>query len=353
MRHNRVPRHFGQDGFTYPRAPRRPICRAPVLPWIVLVCTAASAADIDPWTQSATYELEYSVDVSPLLTDPHQHLRVWIPTPAELPHQQLRAAEIDSPWPSRQTQDAKGNRYVYVEPTPGAPAAPELVLRFTVWREPDTGTPAADATPDSPRDPRHYLGPLRRVPLSAQVRELAEHESRNCPDDAAKIRAFYDYVLRSMRYDKSGTGWGEGDIQWACRAGYGNCTDFHSLLIGLTRAEEIPSRFLIGFSIPADSPAGDITGYHCWAEVYDARRGWLPVDASEAWKSKRHDEYFGKLPSDRVAFTVGRDLVLEPRQAAEPLNFLVYPYAEVDGRPVERLPWKLHYRRLENSPAGE
>jgi hypothetical protein len=55
------------------------------------------------------------------------------------------------------------------------------------------------------------------------------------------------------------------------------------------------------------------------------------VDASEAWKSKRHYACFGRLPSDRVAFTIGRDLVLESRQAGQPLNFLVYPYAEADG----------------------
>jgi hypothetical protein len=35
--------------------------------------------------------------------------------------------------------------------------------------------------------------------------------------------------------------------------------------------------------------------------------------------------------------TRGRDLLLVPRQAADPLNYFVYPYAEADGKPVEDL----------------
>jgi hypothetical protein len=35
-----------------------------------------------------------------------------------------------------------------------------------------------------------------------------------------------------------------------------------------------------------------------------------------------------------VTLSVGRDLVLEPPQAGEPLNYLLNPYAEADGKPV-------------------
>ena len=40
--------------------------------------------------------------------------------------------------------------------------------------------------------------------------------------------------------------------------------------------------------------------------------------------------FFGGLDANRVAFTRGRDLQLEP-PASERLNFLVYPRVEVDG----------------------
>jgi hypothetical protein len=40
---------------------------------------------------------------------------------------------------------------------------------------------------------------------------------------------------------------------------------------------------------------------------------------------------------NRVQFSVGRDLVLNPAQAGEPLNYFVYPYVEVDGKKWENV----------------
>jgi len=149
----------------------------------------------------------------------------------------------------------------------------------------------------------------------------------------AKARAIYDYVIATMRYDKSGTGWGNGDAIWACTAKRGNCTDFHSLFIGMMRAAGVPARFEIGFSLPEDQHGGTIPGYHCWAEFYVAPYGWIPVDASEAWKHPEKKNYFfGAHDDNRLQFSVGRDIRLDPPQQGEPLNYFIYPYAELDGK---------------------
>jgi hypothetical protein len=55
--------------------------------------------------------------------------------------------------------------------------------------------------------------PDKLIPLSGVIRELAERESQGSETPAAKIRAFYDYVYRTMSYDKSGTGWGRGGAE--------------------------------------------------------------------------------------------------------------------------------------------
>jgi transglutaminase-like putative cysteine protease len=115
--------------------------------------------------------------------------------------------------------------------------------------------------------------------------------------------------------------------------------------MGLSRSQGIASRFVIGFPVPSDKAEGSIGAYHCWAEVFDKTTGWVPVDASEAHKSGKTDAYFGTLPSDRVAFTVGRDLTLNPPQAGPPLNFFVYPYAECDGVVVSTVPWSVTFKR--------
>ena len=36
-----------------------------------------------------------------------------------------------------------------------------------------------------------------------------------------------------------------------------------------------------------------------------------------------------------MTFSTGRDIVLEPRQAGEPLNYFLNPHAEADGQPVK------------------
>jgi hypothetical protein len=41
--------------------------------------------------------------------------------------------------------------------------------------------------------------------------------------------------------------------------------------------------------------------------------------------------------ANRVQFSMGRDLVLNPPQAGDPLNYFVYPYVEVDGKKWENI----------------
>jgi len=99
------------------------------------------------------------------------------------------------------------------------------------------------------------------------------------------------------------------------------------------RAEKIPARFEIGFPLPENAREGDIPGYHCWAEFFDPQHGWVPVDISEAWKNPvRKDYFFGAHDTQRIQFTMGRDLKLNPPQSGDPLNYFVYPYVEVGDK---------------------
>jgi transglutaminase-like putative cysteine protease len=189
-----------------------------------------------------------------------------------------------------------------------------------------------------------WLRPDRLVPLDDRIRKLAAEVTRGRRGDLDKARAIYDYVVETMSYDKSGTGWGNGDIYWACDAKRGNCTDFHALFIGLARAVGIPAKFEIGLPLPEVRGQGEIGGYHCWAEFYLAGYGWVPVDASEARKQpEKRNYFFGALDENRVQFTVGRDLVLAPRQAGAPLNYFIYPYVEVDGQPFAKVTKTFRY----------
>ena len=79
---------------------------------------------------------------------------------------------------------------------------------------------------------------------------------------------------------------------------------------------------------------GEIPGYHCWAWFKPEGHTWIPVDISEASKVPAMKEYyFGNLTENRIAFSNGRDLTLVPKQSGPALNFFIYPYVEVDGKP--------------------
>ncbi len=127
----------------------------------------------------------------------------------------------------------------------------------------------------------------------------------------------------------------------------GNCTDFHSAFMALARAQGIPVRFFIGF--PLLSPKeGTVPGYHCWAEFWSGV-AWVPVDASDAARLRdpaKTAYLFGNLDADRFDVTTGRDLELTPRQKDGPVNFLIYPYVEVDGKAYGQTKIRLEYRDI-------
>jgi transglutaminase-like putative cysteine protease len=183
----------------------------------------------------------------------------------------------------------------------------------------------------------HFLAADKLVPINGRPAELAAQQTEAAVTPMQKARAIYEYVFRTLRYDKSGTGWGRGDALWACNAKHGNCTDFHSLFAAMARSQKIPVRFAIGFPLPADKRQAGIPFYHCWADFF-AQDSWIPVDISEAWKQPaKKDYYFGAHDANRIQFSVGRDITLSPRQAGEPLNYFVYPYVESNGRKFENI----------------
>ena len=199
--------------------------------------------------------------------------------------------------------------------------------------------PASKAKKEKPDpDMARWLAPDRLVPLDFKIKQQAEEvvAKAGAKTNLDKARAVYEHVVSTVTYDKTGQGWGRGDIYYACDARRGNCTDFHAIVIGYCRALGIPARFSIGLPLPASRGQGEVKGYHCWAEFYTPETGWVPIDASEAAKDpSRRNYFFGAHDENRVEFTRGRDLELTPKQAGPPLNYFVYPYAEADGKPLE------------------
>ncbi len=254
-----------------------------------------------------------------------------------------------------------GNGYAEFSPTAGQAASGyDVVLTFEATRHEFARDVSSTkvlannvAAPESDAMLRRYLEPDKMVPLNAKIAELAKEQTAGATEPIEKARRIYTYVASTMRYDKSGEGWGRGDEMWACDSKRGNCTDFHSVLIGMMRSSGIPARFEIGIPLPEGKIEGDIAGYHCWAEFYVDGLGWVPVDASEASKNPaKRDYFFGAVDADRVRFSYGRDIRLSAEQKGEPLNFFIYPYAESNGQPVKNVTTHFTFRDFVSAAAS-
>ena len=289
------------------------------------------AASTQEATSTRTFLFTYSVAVNDI-PDGARTLSLWIPVPRTDQHQEVLDLNVKAPLEYQITQEKRyGNHVLHLAADAPLPHSLELQVEARVARRAYnvlTGKPSGrDSRPPAAYD----LTPDSLVPIDGMISQVAAEVTAGATTPLEKARAIYDYVTNTLTYDKSGDGWGRGDAIYACDVRKGNCTDFHSLIIGMARASKIPARFVMGFPLPEDRTSGEIPGYHCWAELYVEGIGWLPVDSSEASKHpEKREAFFGGLDANRVEFTRGRDLRLEP-PASEPLNFFVYPYVEVDG----------------------
>jgi len=278
------------------------------------------------------FEFTYAATLTDLPAD--AKVRVWIPVPASSPYQHVETLESSFPAPTRLAQEPKyGNVIRYFETTTRASGELPFSSKYRIRRHEVRNQQSARAEPLTEEDRRLFLAPNAMVPIEGK--QLTQLQGAVLPRERPLELAshFYRTVQAHMVYDKSRPGYGTGNTLWACESGFGNCTDFHSLFISMSRSKGLPARFEMGFPLPAEPGDHPIAGYHCWAWFHLEHRGWVPVDISEADKHPElSDYYFGNLTADRVGFTIGRDIDLVPKQSGDPLNFFIYPYVEVNGQ---------------------
>ncbi len=281
--------------------------------------------------KSRHFELDYSFTVR--ITDPGKPLDVWFPIAQSDQFQQVKIVSKSGDLPVKETSEPEyGNKLFYAHTDKADKTEYHFSVKYDVVRLEHLAAVSAKPVPE--KDLARFLQADKLVPITGKPAEIAVEQVKPGMLDMEKARALYDYTFTTMRYDKTGSGWGRGDTLWACDAKHGNCTDFHSVFISMVRSQKIPARFEMGLPLPDGQNSGQIAGYHCWAQFYTRERGWFPVDISEAWKhQEKKDYFFGAHDVNRVQFTVGRDLELSPKQHGERLNYLIFPYVELDGAP--------------------
>ncbi len=294
-----------------------------------------------------TFDFFYDVSITDIPEDA-KRLDIWIPVPQSDSYQQISDMKVESHYPySIHTEKVFGNKMIYIEAEEDLPEMLNIRLSFKAIRQmrPHLEKDYRASFYEGKGALKKYLRPNKLVPTDGIIKEQTAKVISEKMTNYEKVRAIYDYVTNTLSYDKSGTGWGHGDAIHACYTRKGNCSDFHSLFIGMVRATAIPARFVIGFPLPDEATEGEIPGYHCWAEFYIKGKGWIPVDSSEAHKHpEKHDFFFGALDANRVKFTIGRDIQLQPPKTSESLNYFIYPHVLLDDNPYASVKTRFSFK---------
>ncbi len=273
---------------------------------------------------SDSFEFYYRVELPEIKGE----AKMWIPIATSNDYQSVEMTTVSVPIEYQILKDKEyNNSIMYLEPGPlQSKQMIEIVYKVNrIERGP--------VEENGPIDNK-YLEDNLLMPVGGRFTKVAKDATMGRDgSDLMIARALYDYIIDNMRYMKYGK-YGKGDSNYACDVRTGNCTEFHSFFISLARSSGIPARFAVGASIPSERNEGGIDGYHCWAEFY-AEGKWWPIDISEANKyTALATYYFGHHPANRIEFSQGRDLLVEPSPASGPINFLAYPLLEINNKEI-------------------
>ncbi len=292
------------------------------------------------------YNLEDGVTIQEIPKGTRQ-VEVWVPFVQSDEHQRVLGVEVEAPFPMVLHHDREWGNAILYGHLPSPQGSISFKVRYEVMRRPNRLT--LDPSRVRPLAGQEWpflrsLLPERFVRVDSEISDLAKEVVGEETNPLRQAKALYDYVTGTMKYDATQQSF-KGSTDHALSCQIGNCNDIHALYISFARAVQIPSRLVMGFALE-ELQAGqcEVCGYHCWAESYLPGLGWIPVDASCACKYGHAG--FGTLDLNHVAFSRGRDLLLEPPQRGERLLFFPSAYVEVDGVKHDRVERHLTFHPL-------
>jgi transglutaminase-like putative cysteine protease len=139
-----------------------------------------------------------------------------------------------------------------------------------------------------------------------QIIALAEELSKGKRTACEQVRAFYDYAGNELIYTYNRKAWG-------AQATFGlmgaDCTEYASLVIALSRAENIPARYYEGLLYLEESEREAELAHieHAWLDAYFPGLGWVGMDPTLGRAPVYRETYFAHYTPNHIIVTTGRN----------------------------------------------
>ncbi|MCW2254319.1 transglutaminase-like putative cysteine protease [Providencia alcalifaciens] len=301
---------------------------------------------------------------------------LWIPVPEDTAFQKLKNINFSGDY--EQAYLTANNVYAaktlfasWQKSTEPMEIKVEILIETTDWQPLLNGQLDKWQIPTKdiifPLEVRPYLNATRHIPVDGLVKETG---LKIIGDEKSPLKQAYlihEWVRTNMHRDDSVIGCGTGDVGQILKSGNlgGKCTDINSVFVALCRACGIPAREMFGIRLGAthllekyskkafgsanSEGIAKISGWqHCRAMFWLAGFGWVPADPADVTKMRLAEKkenrdpsvhevsefLFGNWEMNWVGFNYARDFALYPLTEQGDLNNFGYPYAEVDGDPL-------------------
>src|SRR5207245_8255625 len=146
------------------------------------------------------------------------NIDLWFTVPHDEPYQQIKNLRIDSPYAYEIVMASHGNKMLHVSIKQPKESTFAITMSLDATRTEHIQSRLFGgqvlARDEDPKELAQYLQPDRLVPLDDQIRAWARDvvEKANAHTDLEMARAIYNHVVSTVNYDKTGKGWGRGDI---------------------------------------------------------------------------------------------------------------------------------------------
>jgi len=307
--------------------------------------------------------ISIKVDLKALETP--QSAKIWLPYPVSGEYQVIEDMAIKGNFINSGVykEPKSGALYFYAE-WPKETQEKKVEMGFKVSTQERQARNLVDTGAPVPVEIQKYLQPDWWVPTDGQVAEIAQAIQKDTTGILEKSHAVYDWVVENTSRDPNVKGCGLGVVEVTLSKRSGKCADISSVYVALARNVGVPAREVFGLRLGKKAEQ-DITGwYHCWAEFYLPGTGWVAVDPADVRKKMLVDKlgladikelreyFFGGVDAYRMTLeSGGRGITLQPAQESKPVNYLMYPYAEVNGKALdyfdpESFRYSVQFKRL-------